>query len=110
MDRNWPKLELPLQHTMSSSSKITKLNTFFLDKKFQIKQRGENTCMVDFVWHNCKAKNGFQKYTYQKLYDEMEVYGSGSFPMMSTQELIDWAKAFIQMYQSTLMTVHGANL
>ena len=25
-----------------------KLNTFFLDKQFQIKQRGDNTCMVDF--------------------------------------------------------------
>ena len=83
-----------------------KLNTFFLDKQFQIKQRGDNTCMVDFVWHNCKGKKGFQKYTYQKLYDEMEVYGSASFPMMSTQELIDWAKAChpnvsIQAYDST---------
>ena len=83
-----------------------KLNTFFLDKQFQIKQRGENTCMVDFVWHNCKDKKGFQKYTYQKLYDGMEVYGSASFPKMSTQELIDWAKAChpnvsIHAYDST---------
>ena len=36
----------------------------------------------------------------------MEVYGSGSFPMMSTQELIDWAKAChpnvsIHAYDST---------
>ena len=62
--------------------------------------------MVDFVWQSCKGKKGFQKYTYQKLYDEMEVYGSGSFPMMSTQELIDWAKAChpnvsIHAYDST---------
>ena len=83
-----------------------KLNTFFFDKQFQIKQRGNNTCMVDFVWHNCKGKKGFQKYTYQKLYDEMEVYGSASFLMMSTQELIDWAKAChpnvsIHAYDST---------
>ena len=83
-----------------------KLNTFFLDKQFQIKQRGDNTCMVDFVWHNCRGKKGFQKYTYQKLYDEMEVYESASFPMMSTQELIDWAKAChpnvsIHAYDST---------
>ena len=41
-----------------------KLNTFFLDKQFQIKQQGENTCMVDFVWYNCKGKKGFQKYSY----------------------------------------------
>ena len=83
-----------------------KLNTFFLDKQFQIKQRGDNTCMVDFVWHNCQGKKGFQKYTYQKLYDEMEVYGTASFSMMSTQELIDWAKAChpnvsIHAYDST---------
>ena len=69
-----------------------KLNTFFLDKHFQIKQWGENTCMVDFVWHNCKGKKGFQKYTYKKLSDELEDYAA-SFPMMSTQELINWAKA-----------------
>ena len=36
----------------------------------------------------------------------MEVYGSASFPMMSTQELIDWAKAChpnvsIHAYDST---------
>ena len=83
-----------------------KLNTFFLDKQFQIKQRGDNTCIVDFVWHNCKGKKGFQKYTYQKLYYELEVYTSASFPMMSTQELIDWAKvcypnASIHAYDST---------
>ena len=100
-----------------------KLNTFFLDKQFQIKQRGENTCMVDFFWHNLIGKKGFQKYTYQKLYDEMEVYGSGSFPMISTQELIDWAKAChpnvsIHAYDSTwrkfmkhiASTTHDASL
>lgn len=26
-----------------------KLNTSFLDKQFQIKQHGDNTCMVDFI-------------------------------------------------------------
>ena len=85
---------------------VLKLNTFFLDKQFQIKQRGDNTCIVDFVWHNCQGKKEFQKYTYQKLYDEMEVYGSAGFPMMSTQELIYWAKAChpnvsIHAYDST---------
>ena len=65
--------------------------------------------MVDFVWHNCKGKKGFQKYTYQKLSDELEVYAP-SFPMMTTQELVTWAKECHQMYQSTLMTQHGGNL
>ena len=44
-----------------------KLNTFLLDKQFQSKQRSDNTCMVDFVWHNCKGKIGFQKHTYRKI-------------------------------------------
>ena len=84
-----------------------KLNTFFLHKQFlQIIQQGENTCMVDFVWYNCRNKKGFQKYTYQKLSDELEVYASASFPRMSTQELVDWAKAChpnvsIHAYDST---------
>ena len=82
-----------------------KLNTFFLDKQFQIKQRGDNTCMVDFVWHNCKGKLGFLKYTYQKLSDELQKYAS-NFPMMSTQELVDWARqchpnVSIHAYDST---------
>ena len=43
---------------------------------------------------------------YQKLYDELEVYASASFPKMSTQELVDWAKAChpnvsIHAYDST---------
>ena len=61
--------------------------------------------MVDFVWHNCKGKTGFQKCTYQKLSDELEEY-TASFPLMSSQELIDWAKAChpnvsIHAYDST---------
>ena len=48
--------------------------------------------MIDFVWHNSKGKKGFQKYTYQKLSDELEEYAA-SFPMMTTQELVEWAKA-----------------
>ena len=35
---------------------VLKLNTFFLDKQFH-KQRGDNTCMVDFVWHNSRVRN-----------------------------------------------------
>ena len=62
--------------------------------------------MVDFVWYNCRNRKGFQKYTYQKLSDELEVYASASFPRTSTQELVDWAKAChpnvsIHAYDST---------
>ena len=82
-----------------------KLNTFLLHKQFKIKQRGDNTCLVDFVWHNYKGKKGFQKYTYQKLSDEIEEYAA-NFPMMTTQELVDWAQhcqpnVSIHAYDST---------
>ena len=61
--------------------------------------------MIDFVWHNCKGKKGIQKYTYQKLSDELQEYAA-HFPMMSTQELVEWAKtchpdASIHAYDST---------
>ena len=69
-----------------------KLQSFFLDKKFPIKKCGDNTFMVDFVWHYCRLKKGFKKYTYEKLEEELSEYAS-SFPKMITQELVDWAKA-----------------
>ena len=65
-----------------------KLNTFFLDKQFPIKQRGDNTCMIDFIWHQCQNKVGFKRYTYQKLKDELSEFTT-SFPFMSTQEVVD---------------------
>ena len=59
---------------------------------FPIKQRGDNTCMIDFAWHHCKNKKGFKTYTCEKLEKGLSEYSS-SFPMMSTQELVDWARA-----------------
>ena len=61
--------------------------------------------MVDFVWYNCKRKRGFRKYTYQELSDELQEYAA-SFPLMTTQELVDWAKkchpnVSIHAYDST---------
>ena len=41
-----------------------KLDSYFLDKQFPIKQRGDNTCMIDFIWHQCHNKKGFRSYTY----------------------------------------------
>lgn len=61
--------------------------------------------MIDFLWHHCKCKKGFKTYTYHKLSDELEEYAS-CFPMMCTQELVDWAKTChpnvsIHAYDST---------
>ena len=82
-----------------------KLNAFFLDKQFPIKQRGDNTCMIDFIWHQCQNKNGFKRYTYQKSKDELSEFAT-SFPFMSTQEVVDWARGChpnvsIHAYDST---------
>ena len=57
------------------------------------------------VWYNCKGKKGFQKYSYQKLSDELEEYAA-SFPMMTAQELVEWARhchpnVSIHAYDST---------
>ena len=52
------------------------LNSFFLDKQFPIKQRGDNTCMIDFIWHQCQNKFGFKRYTYQKLKDELSEFAT----------------------------------
>lgn len=68
------------------------LNTYFLDHQFPIKQHGDDTCVVDFVWYHCKNKKGFTTYAYKKLSDEMSEHAV-CFPMMSTQELVHWAKA-----------------
>ena len=61
--------------------------------------------MIDFIWHQCQHKNGFKRYTYQKLKDELSEFAT-SFPFMSTQEVVDWARAFhpnvsIHAYDST---------
>ena len=60
------------------------------------------------VWYNCKGEKGFQKYSYQKLSDELEEYAV-SFPMMTTQELVEWAchchpNVSIHAYDSTWRT------
>ena len=80
----------PLEFTHMKVGAL-KLNSFFLDKQFPIKQRGDNTCMMDFIWHQRQNKVGFKRYTYQKLKDELSEFTT-RFPFMSTQEVVDWAK------------------
>lgn len=70
---------------------VLKLESFFLSKQRQIKSHGENTCVLDYVWDQCRGKGGFKTYTYDKLKEEMMEYAT-DFPMISTQELIEWAK------------------
>ena len=49
--------------------------------------------MVAFIWAQCKGKMGFKTYTkIEKLEEELSEYAY-NFPMMRTQELVDWARA-----------------
>ena len=68
-----------------------KLESLFLDKQRPVKSHGENTCVLDYVWDQCKSKFEFLTYTYDRLKEEMKEYAA-DFPKMSTQELIEWAK------------------
>ena len=68
-----------------------KLESFFLDNKKKLKVRGEDTCVIDYIWHEVKGKRGFKTYTYEKLSEELIDY-CDMYPFMSTQEIIDWVK------------------
>lgn len=68
-----------------------KLQPFFLNEQQPIKSYGENTCVLDYVWNQCRGRKGFKTYTYDKLKEEIMDY-TADFPMISTQELIEWLK------------------
>ena len=70
-----------------------KLESLFLDKQRPIKSHGENTCVLDYVWDQCKSKFEFKPYTYDKLKEEMKEYAA-DFPKMSTQATIITQKLF----------------
>ena len=68
-----------------------KLETHLLNNQKPIKSYGEDTCVLDFVWHQVRDKRGFKTYDYDKL--KQELYKFASFPpLVSTAELIEWAK------------------
>ena len=80
------------QHFINHKVGALKLNTYFLDKQFPTKQRGDNTCMIDFVWHQCCSRKRFRTYSYDKLQQELSECVA-CFPLMSTRELVEWARA-----------------
>ena len=69
-----------------------KLESFFLSNQRQIKSHGENNCVLGYVWDQCRGRKGFKTYTYDKSKEEMMEYAA-DFPLISTQELINWARA-----------------
>ena len=48
--------------------------------------------MLDYVWYQCKGCKGFKTYTYDKLKEGLSEYAA-IFPLISTKELTDWARA-----------------
>lgn len=82
------------------------LETHFLSGQKIIKQTGENTSVLDYIWSQCKGKRGFKTYTFDKegtknLCEELQDYDT-SFPFMNTDEIIDWAK-----YRHNNVSVHA---
>ena len=68
-----------------------KLESYLLNKQRPITRHGENTCVVDYVWDQVRGKPGFKSCTYDKLKSEIyEFVAEGD--MISTEELINWAK------------------
>ena len=51
------------QHFINHKVGALKLNTYFFDKQFPIKQSGDNTCMIDFVSHQCRSRKWFRTYS-----------------------------------------------
>lgn len=83
------------KHFMDIRMKGVMLKCFFLDTHRKIKAFGENICVVDFIWDQCRGKRGFRSYDYNKLRDELnqftflkDVKNYG----MNTSEIIDWIK------------------
>ena len=71
-----------------------KLESYFLDNKNKLKVHGSNSCVLDYLWHEIKGRRGFKTYTYEKLSDELAYYDTtGEFPLLSTQEIVNWMKA-----------------
>ena len=70
-----------------------KLESYLLNKQRPITRHGENTCVVDYVWDQVRGKRGFKSYTYEKLKSEIYEFVAEGDDMISTDELINWAKA-----------------
>ena len=68
-----------------------KLESYLLNKQRPITSHGENTCVVDYIWDQVRGQRGFKTYTYDKLKEEIYDYVPEG-DMISTEELIDWAK------------------
>lgn len=44
-----------------------KLESFFLNKQRPIRSHGEKTCVLDYVWNQCRGKRGFKTCTHDNL-------------------------------------------
>ena len=72
------------------------LETQVLSGQKTIRQTGENTCVIDYIWSQCRGRRGFKMYTFDEkntlnLCEELQDYAT-NYPMMNTDEIIRWAK------------------
>ena len=51
-----------------------KLESYFLSKQRPVKSRGDDMCVIDYVWDQVKGHKGFKTYDYEKLKNEIYEY------------------------------------
>ena len=78
------KLTLPNSNSIWNAR--TRLNEFicasWVNKEF----------IIIIIFLQCRGRRGFKTYTFDKLKEELRGYAY-NYPILSTQEIIDWAKA-----------------
>ena len=82
-----------MQHHMLG----VKLESHLLTKYGKIKKRGDNCCVPDFIWDQCKGRPGFKNYTYEKLVSEVWSFATVTVTgnlkrQLCTENIINWAK------------------
>ena len=68
-----------------------RLENYLLEHQRPIKSHGKNLCVIDYIWDAIKNKRGFRRYTFDKLKEEIYTHIIDP-PMISTYEMISWAK------------------
>lgn len=53
-------------------------------------KKGDDTCVIDYIWEPIRGKRDFRSYTYQSFKEELRGFSSDKFPQMATDEIKNW--------------------
>ena len=85
------KLENYLLQNQRSIKSHGTVENYLLQNQRSIKSHGTDLCVIDYVFDAIRDKRGFKRYDYKRLQTEINEFVVDG-PMISTYELIDWAK------------------